>query len=344
MPEAGRAHPHGYGTNEPDAARRSFLRAEDVRDLVADQFGSTRSLTALDRLTGGSKKGVYRIRLDDRTTVVLYVWAAAENFWPVSPTVPDDPFTDASGADLFAISHAALTATGVRVPRLLMLDRDGRYLPSDIALVEDVGDLTLEALLARDPVGAATPLSALGDSLRRMHTTLGSHYGKLATSTHGKASRTRPAEDVVADRALGHLDAVATRDARLADAHDRVATHVRQLRGAVTARRVYGLVHGELGPDHVFVTRDNEPALIDFEGLTYFDVEWEHAWLQMRFGDAYPALRPVDLDPRRLELYRYAQVLSLIEGPLRIAATDFPNRQWMLDLAEWNIAKALAPL
>jgi hypothetical protein len=46
-----------------------------------------------------------------------------------------------------------------------------------------------------------------------------------------------------------------------------------------------------------------------------------------------------------LELYRYAQTLSLIEGPLRIADnTNFPDRQWMLDLAEWNITKALAAL
>jgi hypothetical protein len=92
----------------------------------------------------------------------------------------------------------------------------------------------------------------------------------------------------------------------------------------------------------VLVTPSGEPAMIDIEGLACFDVEWEHAWLQMRFGDAYPVLRQAGLDPNRLELYRYAQVLSLIEGPLRIAATDFPNRQWMLDLAERNITEALA--
>jgi hypothetical protein len=81
--------------------------------------------------------------------------------------------------------------------------------------------------------------------------------------------------------------------------------------------------------------------MIDIEGLAFFDVEWDHAWLQMRFRDAYPRLHPVELDQNRLELYRYAQVLSLIEGPLRIASTDFPDRQWMLHLAEWNITKAL---
>jgi hypothetical protein len=208
-----------------------------------------------------------------------------------------------------------------------MLDRDGRYLQADLALVEDVGAVTLEAFMEQDPAAAATPLSALGDALRRMHTTRGAHYGKLAAIARGEASQARRTEDIVEDRALGHLDGVAVRDARLSDARERIAGHVRHLRRAVTAREEYGLIHGELGPDHVLVTPSGEPAMIDIEGLTFFDVEWEHAWLQMRFGDAYSALRPVDLDLHRLEFYRYAQILSLIEGPLRIADTDFPNRQ-----------------
>lgn len=321
---------------------RVFLRPDDLRDLVADQLGADRRLVGLDRLTGGSKKGVYRLRLDDQTTAILYLWAAGENYWPPVPAVPDDPFTDASGAELFAANHAALTAVGVRTPRLLTLDRDSRYLHADLALVEDLGAVTLEALMEQDPAVAATPLSTLGDALRRMHTTLGPHYGKLSAIARGEAPQARSTEDIVTDRALRHLDAAAVRDTRLADARERIADHVRRLRQAVTAREEYGLVHGELGPDHVLVTPAGEPAMVDIEGLTYFDVEWEHAWLQMRFGAAYPALRPVDLDLHRLELYRYAQVLSLIEGPLRIADTDFPNRQWMLNLAEWNIIKALA--
>jgi aminoglycoside phosphotransferase (APT) family kinase protein len=223
-----------------------------------------------------------------------------------------------------------------------MLDRNGRYLGADIALVEDAGSLRLEALMERDPVAAAAPLSTLGDALRRMHTATGPHYGKLALIARGEASQTRRTEDIIVDRALGHLDAVAARDARLAKAHHRIAAHVRDLGAAVTPREQYGLVHGELGPDHVLVMPAGDPVVIDFEGLAYFDVEWDHAWLQMRFGDAYPALRPVDLDADRLELYRYAQVLSLIEGPLRIADTDFPDRDWMLGVAEWNIGKALA--
>jgi hypothetical protein len=321
---------------------RGFLGPDDVRDLVTAQWGADRAVAGLERLAGGSKKGVYRLRLDDRTTVILYVWAEAENYWPPAPAVPGDPFTDASGADLFAAANAALTAAGVLTPRLLMLDRDGRYLRGDLALVEDAGAVTLEALMEQG--AAAAPLAALGEALRRMHTTRGPHYGKVAAIEHGEAPQARRTEDIILDRALGHLDAAADRDARLAGARDRIADHVRHLRGEVTAREEYGLIHGELGPDHVLVTPSGEPAMIDIEGLTYFDVEWEHAFLQLRFGDAYPALGPVDLDLDRLEFYRFAQVLSLIEGPLRIADTDFPDRQWMLDLAEWNIGKALAAI
>jgi hypothetical protein len=200
------------------------------------------------------------------------------------------------------------------------------------------------AIRSQQPKHVQRDVDVLGED-RKVQVALpvvGVEHGQAAVG--GQAPQIRRTEDIIVDWALGHLDAAASRDARLADAHDPITGHVRHLRGAVTPREAYGLVHGELGPDHILVTPAGEPVMIDFGGLTYFDVEWDHAWLQMRFGHTYPALRPVDLDPHRLALYRYAQVLSLIEGPLRIADTDFPDRQWMLDLAEHNITKALAAL
>jgi aminoglycoside phosphotransferase (APT) family kinase protein len=317
---------------------RTFLQADDLRYFVAEKFGTERRLSTLTRLTGGTKKGVYRIGLDDGTSVIGYVWAADENYWPPAATVPDDPFTDATGADLFAANHAALTAAGVRVPELILLDRSRQHLDADLALVEDAGSTKVEDLLDDQKA----PLKALGDALRRMHTTTSPRYGKLATLETAPQTRRRT-EDIIRDRALADLDAAAERDKRLARARDQIVTHVDHLWEQVRPRQTYALVHGELGPDHVLVTKNNEPVMIDFEGLAYFDIEWDHAWIEMRFGERhYKRLNPVECDPDRLEFYRYAQVLSLIEGPLRIATTDFPDRQWMLDLAEWNIAKAFA--
>ncbi|QLQ34985.1 phosphotransferase family protein [Micromonospora robiginosa] len=322
---------------------RTFLRPDDIRDLVRDRLGADRRVATLDRLTGGTRKGVYRIGLDDGSTAILYVWSPRENYWPETEAVPDDPFTEASGPELFAVNQAALTAADVRVPHLIARAPAGRHLDADVALVEDVGGVTLEALLTRDPERAAEPLARLGDALRRMHTTFGPRWGRL-TDIARNISPTRPCEDVVLARASGHLAGAAARDPRTAAARDRIAAHLRGLHDRVTPRREYALVHGELGPDHVLVTPDGQPVMIDIEGLTRFDVEWEHAWLRLRFGAAYPRLHPLALDADRLEFYRYAQVLSLIEGPLRIAEGDFPDRRWMLDLAERNITKALTPL
>lgn len=306
---------------------RAFLTVDDVTDLVAQQLGGDRRAVGLERLTGGTKKGVYRIRLDDGHSVVLYVWAAAEDYWPPSETVPDDPFTDASGAELFVTNRALLAGAGVRVPELL-------FAGGDQVLVEDVGSETLEARMSYD----REPLAELGRSLRRMHTTLGPEWGQPAA----RRSQNRPPEEMILDRALAHLAAVVRRDERVAAARARIEGHLRELRERVEQRREYVLIHGELGPDHVFMSAAGEPVLIDIEGVTHFDAEWEHAFLQLRFQEAYAELKPVDLDPARLELYRFAQVISLIEGPLRIADTDFPRGQWMRDLAELNINKALA--
>jgi hypothetical protein len=320
-------------------AMRAFLTVTELDGLVRERFGGDRRPVALDRLTGGTKKGVYRLRLDDGATVILYLWAGVENYWPEAATVPDDPFNDTDGAERFRANHAALTGAGVRVPELLFLDFEGRHLGAELALVEDAGGVMLEQLMDEDPEAAAAPLAELGAALRRMHTTYRPDWGSLTRAT----PQARPAEDMIVDRALAHLAAVA-RDERLAAARPRITDHLLALRGQVSPRQTYALVHGELGPDHVLVNAAGEPVVIDFEGLNAFDVEWDHAWTQMRFEEDYPRLGPVPLDDARLELYRYAQVLSLIEGPLRIADTDFPDREWMLDLAEWNIAKAFVPL
>jgi hypothetical protein len=76
----------------------------------------------------------------------------------------------------------------------------------------------------------------------------------------------------------------------------------------------------------------------------YFDVEWEHVFLQLRFGEWYPALARPGLDPQRLDLYMLAMRLSLVAGPLRLLDGDFPDRAFMQGIAEHNLKEALALL
>jgi hypothetical protein len=75
----------------------------------------------------------------------------------------------------------------------------------------------------------------------------------------------------------------------------------------------------------------------------YFDVEWEHVFLRIRHHDSYyPPLAVDGLDEDRLALYMLAQRLSLTAGPLRLLDGDFPDREFMRGIAEYNLKQALA--
>ena len=349
MLQAGRA---GAGVAEGSSDVRRFVEPAELISLLHVHCEGRR-LAGLERMAGSSTKGVYRLTFDDGATLALYAWRAAENYWPDGPEVAGDPFAGATGAADFAAAHAALSAAGVRVPRLHVIDRSRRYFPEDIALVEDVRGGSLEDLTDRDPAAATEPLARLGLSIRAMHASRGRRFGRLASLTAADAgapagdaaAAAERAEDVVARRALRHLEAAAAKVPQLAAAQSGLAGLVHSLHADIEPRRDYALVHGELGLDHVLLDSSRQPVLIDIEGLAYFDVEWEHAFLRLRLSrDSYARLGLPAVDEARVRFYDVAQRLSLIEGPLRIAATDYPDRDWMLDLAEYQTNVVLAAL
>ncbi|MFJ5519697.1 phosphotransferase family protein [Streptomyces griseoluteus] len=297
---------------------RVFTDPSELRRLVRDGLGPRCRVTGVERLRGGSKKGVYRLTLTGAgapPTVIAYSWAPQENYWPSVPT------SHASGLAPFLSAHHTLQAAGVRTPHVLYASE-----PAGLALVEDIPGDTLEATFATGPARAAKALSELADALDHMaaYTSLADHIS----------------EDVTLTRALDDLAEAATRDPRIDAAAAALANRLHELHAALAPRPVHSLVHGELGPDHVLLTPDAHPVLIDIESLTHGDPEQEHAYLRLRFGDHYaPLARP--LDPTRLSLHTLALHLSLVAGPLRLLDGDFPHRDAMRGIAEHNTREAL---
>lgn len=323
-------------------APRAVTR-EQLAGAARAAMGGGRRLDAVQRVAGGSKKGVYRLVMDDATTAIAYLWDDAENYWPAADGDDDltDPFSPGLGLDLFEAAHARLDALGVRVPAIRLVDREGAHFPADLAIVEDISGENLEELLARDPSAAAPVMARLGEALEAMRRHRAPAYGKVAVVDGGGTSRGTSCEGVVLDRALRDLAEAASRDPRIAGARDPLEERLLVLAAAVRPRTQYAAVHGELGPDHVLVDADGNPVPIDIEGTMYFDVEWEHVFLRIRLHDAYRPLAVDGLDEDRLALYTLAQRLSLTAGPLRLLDGDFPDRAFMAGIAEYNLRKAL---
>ncbi|MFI6820975.1 phosphotransferase family protein [Micromonospora sp. NPDC050187] len=316
------------------------LTTESLGAVAWEAYG--RRLRSAQRLTGGTRKGVYRLTLDDGNTGIGYVWNDDESYWP--PAVDPDRstfFADGAGIDIFVAAHREVAEAGVRVPRIVLLDRSRRLVPGDVAVVEDVRGGNLERLTVRDPDRADPVLRRLGAAVRAMHSRTWDHAGRPGA---GASSPDRPVEHVVRDRALRHLAVVARRVDRIAEVRDRLAGMVRERCAVLAPRARFGLIHGELGPDHVLVDDHDEPVLIDVEGAGYLDIEWEHAFLELRFGERYHHLAVGGLDVDRLRFYRLALHLSLVEGPLRLLDGPFPDRAGMLAIVEHNIGRTLAQL
>lgn len=327
---------------------REFADRDRLTAVVRDGLGSARRVDTVARLRGGTKKGVYRLTLDDGSTVVAYVWSPEENLWPARSggrgDSVDDPFSDASGSHLFEAATTTLAAVGVRTPEVYLLDRGRSRYPADIALVEDFPGDNLERRLAADPATAARTVACLGEVLTVMHDHRADRFGKVAAVT-GRSHAPLPERSsvrVVLDRALADLAEAAGRDERIARDRVRLADLAYQLAEVVEPGTSYGLIHGELGPDHVLVDGDGAPVLIDIEGTMFFDVEWEHVFLRIRFGEHYHLLHSDGLDERRLRFYQLAQHLSLIAGPLRLLDGDFPDRAFALAIAAHHTERALS--
>lgn len=316
--------------------------ATHLARAVPRLLGRTGSAHHVQRLRGGSKKGVYRLSLAE-TTVIAYLWHHDQDYWSTTgpSTDPAQPFSHASGPDLFHAAHRTLSDLGVRVPRLHALDTTATHHPGALAVVEDIAGPALEHRLEHDP-GATRPiLERLAQNLRTMHGHTGPTFGKVAHVHGGGAPPAPSCHHLALERALTDLDEAARRDARVRPHHPRLTHTLHALAQRIHPRDEHVLIHGELGPDHVLVDTRGDPVLIDVEGLMFFDLEWEHVFLRLRFGDHYPHLRTRPLDPARTALYELATRLSLVAGPLRLLDGPFPDRAVMLAIVEHNLHAAL---
>lgn len=330
------------------SGNRKFVERDQLTTLVRAIFGTARTLVTVTRLRGGSKKGVYRLSFDDKSTVILYVWDAEENYWPAAQKSADaeqaNLFSDASGSDLFAASYDCLKEIGVRTPQVYLLDRKQSFYPADIAVVEDVHGGTLEAMLEHNPQNAEPTLSRLKATLQIMRQHRNKQPGKVARAALGNLQDNQTCKQIVLARALQHLTEAASRVERIALVHKQLEEKLYHLADRVLPRDDFSLIHGELGPDHVLVDQQGDPVLIDIEGLMFFDVEWEHVFLHLRFNEYYSRLQTHDLDEQRLRFYALAMYLSLVAGPLRLLDGDFPDRAFMMDIVESNLQRTLATL
>ncbi|MEU1567130.1 phosphotransferase [Streptomyces mirabilis] len=183
---------------------------------------------------------MYRLAFDDDSTAIVYIWDDAENYWPTTQADEADnhadPFSPASGIELFEAAHRHLDTLGIRTPRTYLADRSRSRYPADVAVVEDVPGENLEVLLHQDPRSVGTTMARLAEALGALQRHQGPRFGKVALIDKGGTSKGSSCEQVVLDRALDDLTEAASRDTRITRSREQLETVVRELAAAVRPR------------------------------------------------------------------------------------------------------------
>jgi hypothetical protein len=113
-----------------------IVRRDQLAGAAKAALGGGRRLEGVERLAGGTTKGVYRLAMDDATTAIAYLWDDSENYWPATQwdgdlADPFSPFVPGAALDLFEAARARLDSLGLRVPALYLADRDRTHYPAD---------------------------------------------------------------------------------------------------------------------------------------------------------------------------------------------------------------------
>jgi hypothetical protein len=313
------------------------LDQADLQDYMKKVFGTGYLVASVSKMHGGAQKVVYKIDCSNGFSCVLYVWDLTMNYFQ-EEIANKDINEQSYGSDLFELNNKYLTQLGIQTPSLYDLNKERNRYPFDYALVEYVDGHKAEFYFHHSDSRIQDKVfQRLGDMLTGMHTNERHIYGKpnhSGINTENCHLLQMENAKLQLSYASQHIDSIGANQSKLLDT-------LYKLESRIKARTKYGFIHGELGPDHILVNDRLTPFLIDIEGAMFFDIEHEHSFLELRFGDFYRYLKKDTLDPNRMLFYRFHHHISLTSGGLKLLHRGFPDQQFAKDLANHHSQCAL---
>ncbi|MBM7563162.1 phosphotransferase family protein [Paenibacillus sacheonensis] len=317
---------------------RGHLRPQDLESFAKQAFGTGYRPVKTERLYGGAQKVIYKVDFANGFACLLYVWDLSQNYFQEEIEDADAPSWNSYGANLFAANQAFLKQNGIRTAALYAMNRERTQYPFDYAFVEFIAGPKLEAYLDDASPRSEPLMEQLSDLLRRMHGLRRETYGPV----DGCEDQLIPCHRYQLMNALRQLDYAAQHVASVAAHREQLIQRMHDLEQQIKPRQNYGLVHGELGPDHLLVKNDAELCLIDIEGASFYDVEHEHGFLRLRFGSWYRHLQDDALDADRLAFYQLHHYISCTSGGLKLLQRGFRDEALARKIFEHNLRSALA--
>lgn len=310
---------------------RCIMKRKDIQKEIERVFGESYKFMSMERILGGAQKGTYKIVCTNQFTFVLYIWDESCSYFVNSNS---EGFTSNS-ATHFKINQNILKVNGISTPDIYNVDISKSKYAFEYAFVEYIKGSELEVLLYNDKQITNEMLFDLRNNIEKMHGIKNDYVGDLL---HSKNIDFR-CEDYIQNELSKELDYLFNNYEKINKMEDRIITVSNMLYQKIESRKEYSLIHWELGPNHVMVNESNKTFLIDIEGMKYFDLEYEHSFLELRFGDYYKYLKRNDLDENRMLFYRFYHHISCIAGAHQLLKNDYYDVVEVKGMISYNYKK-----
>lgn len=273
-------------------------------------FGEEYVLDTMERMLGGAQKYTYLAKCTNGFAFVIYQWGEDTTYFEDNG---DSAMFCSSSAELFQKNNDLMRTHGVLTPKLFYMDRSRSTCDYDYAFVEYIDGHDMDYIMENEPDRLQKVIESLNKNIDKLHSIkneVAGQIGRMQTSDfdilsyelEGMRANSSYLQENDKDYAKMYLQVV-----------EKAAACVEKLE----KRKEYTFTHGELGPNHVIVDKDDNAYLIDIEGAKYYDVEQELSFLDMRFDKKIRTVDNEDNETRML-FYLIGHCLSNMRGAIEL--------------------------
>lgn len=273
-------------------------------------FGKEYELASMERILGGAQKYTYLAKCINGFEFVIYQWDKGTTFFENNG---ENAVFCSSSANLFQSNNELMRRHGVLTPELFYMDKSRRECDCEYAFVEYINGHDMDYIMEKEPERLQEILESLSDSIDRLH--------GIKSQVAGQVGRMQSSDfNIISFELEGirqNSSYLQEYDKEYADVYIQVEEKAKACAIKLEKRNEYTFIHGELGPNHVIVDKDNNAYLIDIEGAKYYDVEEELSFLDMRFNKR---LRKTEntFDEQRLYFYYIGHCLGNLRGAVEL--------------------------
>jgi hypothetical protein len=304
----------------------------DLKPYVRNLFGENCIMQNMNQIYGGAQKITYKVDCSNNFSFILYVWDNSRDYFHEEKTKNILP---SGGADLFEINQQFLLNQGISTPKLYYIDRSKTKYPFDFAFVEYISGGDISSYYDKNPEIQKQVFSNLANVVRRMHSVKSHGFGSLKGIIHTNQT----CQQIILEKTIDELKFSSKYIAEMNK--NRLTEVLNSLYRRLKPRNYYSLIHGELGPNHVLVDKNLQTYLIDIECLSYFDIEYEHSFLEFRFENYNDYLKVEELDEDRLRFYKLTLHISYTTGAQKLLLRGYPDKNELYGMIEYNLKETL---